>query len=80
MYSWIQEEHAEHLRTILQTLRRKQIYAKFNKCDFWLDKVVFLGHVILVEGIYVDPQKIKAIMNWEQPTNVIEVRSFSRLS
>ena len=65
MYSCNQKEHAEHLQTILQTLRQKQLYAKFNKCEFWTDKVVFLGLVIIAEGIYVDPQKIEAIMNWE---------------
>ena len=62
VYSRSQEEHEEHLRTILQTLRQKQLYAKFSKCEFWLDKVVFLGHVISAEGIYVDPQKIKAVV------------------
>ena len=43
---------------------------------FWLDKIAFLGHVISAEGIYVDPQKIEAVMNWERPTNVAEIRSF----
>ena len=80
VYSRSQEEHEEHLRTILQTLRQKQLYAKFNKCEFWLDKVVFLGHVISAEGIYVDPQKIEAVVNWERPTNVTEVRSFLGLA
>ena len=72
--------HAEHLWTILQTLKQKQLYAKFSKCDFWLDKVVFFGHVILAEGIYVDPQKIEAVVKWERPTNVTEVRSFLGLA
>ena len=76
VYSRNQEEHAEYLRTILQTLRQKQLYAKFNKCEFWLDKLVFLGHMISAERIYVDPQKIKAVVNWERPTNVIEIQSF----
>ena len=49
------EEHAEHLRTVLQILRERQLYAKFSKCQFWLDKVAFLGHVISTEGISVDP-------------------------
>ena len=73
VYSQNKEEHAIHLRTILQTLKQKQLYAKFNKCEFWLDKVVFLGHVILAQRIYVDPHKIEAVVNWERPTNVTEV-------
>ncbi|KAH9751681.1 Endonuclease [Citrus sinensis] len=67
-----EEVHAEYLRTILQTLRQKQLYVKFSKCEFWLDRVVFLGHMISAEGIYVDPQKIEAVVQWERPTNVIE--------
>ena len=63
VYSSGPKEHAEHLRTVLQILREHQLYAKFNKCQFWLDKVAFLGHVILAEGISVDPQKIEAIVN-----------------
>ena len=80
VYSRSQEDHEEHLRTVLQTLRQKQLYAKFSKCEFWLAKVVFLGHVISAEEIYVDPQKIEAIVNWELPTNVTEVRSFLGLA
>ena len=56
-YSGSPKEHAEHLRTILQILRERQLYAKFSKCQFWLDKVAFLGHVISVEGVSVDPRK-----------------------
>ncbi|CAI9763145.1 unnamed protein product [Fraxinus pennsylvanica] len=74
VYSRSRDGHAVHLRIILQTLRDKQLYAKFSKCEFWLDKVVFLGHVIFVEGIYVDPIKIEAMMKWESPTNVTEIR------
>ena len=60
----------------MQILRERQLYAKFSKCQFWLDKVAFLGHVISAEGISADPQKIEAIVNWKLPTNVSEVRSF----
>ena len=63
VYSGSPEEHAEHLRTVLQILRERQLYAKFSKCQFWLDKVAFLGDVISAEGISVDPQKIEAIVN-----------------
>ena len=63
VYSKSIVEHENHLRIILEILRDKQLYAKFSKCEFWLNKVVFLGHVILAEGIYVDPSKIAAIVN-----------------
>ena len=76
VYSGSPEEHAEHLQTVLQILRERQLYTKFSKCQFWLDKVAFLGHVISVEGISVDPQKIEAIVNWKPPTNVSEVHNF----
>ena len=63
VYSGGPEEHAEHLRTVLKILRERQLYTKFSKCQFLLDKVAFLGHVISEEGISVDPQKIEAIVN-----------------
>ena len=80
VYSSSKEEHAEHLRILLQTLREHQLYAKFIKCQFWLDRVTFLGHVVSAEGISVDPQKIEAIVDWKPPTNVTEVRSFLGLA
>ena len=80
VYSSSKEEHAEHLRIILQTLREHQLYAKFIKCQFWLDRVAFLGHVVSAEGISVDPQKIEAIVDWKPPTNITEVRSFLGLA
>ena len=70
------QEHEHHLRIILQTLRENQLFAKLSKCDFWLKEVSFLGHIVYVEGIRVDPVKIKAVMNWKPPQNVTEVRSF----
>src|SRR5262249_13705359 len=76
VYSKSQEEHEEHLAVVLQTLRENQLYAKLSKCEFWLDKVGFLGHVISKEGIQVDPQKVEAVSNWPRPTNVTEIRSF----
>ena len=80
VYSRDEEEHANHLRLVLQTLREKQLYAKFNKCEFWLDQVVFLGHIVSGEGIKVDPKKIEAVLNWEPPKNVPELRSFLGLA
>ena len=80
VYSGSPEEHAEHLRIVLQILREHQLYAKSSKCQFWLDKVAFLGHVISVEGVSVDPKKIEAVVNWKPPKNVSEVRSFLGLT
>ena len=80
VYSGSREKHAEHLRIMLETLREHQLYAKLSKCQFWLDRVAFLRHVISIEGIFVDPQKIEAIVNWQPPTNVTEIRSFLGLA
>ena len=63
MYSGSLEEHTEHLRIVLQILKERQLYAKLSKCQFWLERVAFLGHVISVEGVSVDPQKIEAVVN-----------------
>nr|GEZ58147.1 retrotransposon protein, putative, Ty3-gypsy subclass [Tanacetum cinerariifolium] len=61
IYSKNKEEHGEHLKTILKLLKDEKLYAKFSKCDFWLNSVQFLGHVIDSSGIHVDPAKIEAI-------------------
>ena len=74
------EEHSEHLRIVLQTLREQQLYAKLSKCRFLLDRVAFLGHVISVEGVSVDPHKIEAVASWKPPKSVSEVRSFLGLA
>ena len=79
IYSSSKEDHEEHLRVVLQILRENQLYAKFSKCQFWLDSVAFLGHVVSAEGVYVDPQKIEVIVNWKPPTNVTEIRNFMGL-
>ena len=80
VYSSSSEEHSEHMRIMLQTLREHQLYAKLSKCQFWLDRVAFLGHVISVEGVSVDPQKIEVVVNWKPPKNMSEVRSFLGLA
>jgi hypothetical protein len=80
IYSSSQMEHANHLREVLETLRRNKLYAKLSKCEFWLNEVVFLGHVISEKGISVDPKKIEAVLRWERPTNVTEIRSFLGLA
>nr|GEW34758.1 hypothetical protein [Tanacetum cinerariifolium] len=76
IYSKNKEEHEEHLKTILELLKREQLYEKFSKCNFWLESVQFRGHVIDREGIHVDPTKIEAIKNWVTPTTSTEVRQF----
>ncbi|KAA0025360.1 DNA/RNA polymerases superfamily protein [Cucumis melo var. makuwa] len=72
VYSMDKKAHAEHLRIVLQILHDKQLYAKFNKCEFWLNQVVFLGHVVSADGVSVDPQKVEAIVNWERPASATE--------
>ncbi|GJW02677.1 putative reverse transcriptase domain-containing protein [Tanacetum coccineum] len=72
-----EEEHAEHLKIILELLKKEELYAKFSKCEFWLSKVQFLGHVIDSEGIHVDPAKIESIKDWASPKTPIEIRSIS---
>jgi hypothetical protein len=76
VYSKSYEEHEQHLRQTLQTLRSRQLYAMLDKCDFWLKEVTFLGHVASSEGIFVDPQKVEVVLRWERPTTVTEIRSF----
>lgn len=78
IYSASEEEHAQHLRIVLQTLRDHQLYAKFSKCEFWLTEVHFLGHVISGQGISVDPAKVEAVLQWERPRTVTEISSSPR--
>nr|GFA15786.1 putative reverse transcriptase domain-containing protein [Tanacetum cinerariifolium] len=80
IYSKNKEEHEEHLKPILELFKREQLYAKFSKCDFWLESVQFLRHVIDSEGVYVDPAKIEAIKNWATSTTPTEVRQFLGLA
>ncbi|GKB42689.1 reverse transcriptase domain-containing protein [Tanacetum coccineum] len=79
VYSKDGEEHGNHLKVILKLLKKERLYAKFSKCDSWLDSVQCLGHVIDCNGVYVDPAKIEAIKNWAAPTMPMEVRQFLRL-
>ena len=76
IFSKTEEEHEEHLRLVLQRLREHQLYAKFSKCEFWIDEVPFLGHIISKGGIAIDPSKVKDVLEWERPQMVKEVRSF----
>jgi transposase InsO family protein len=80
VYSRSHEEHASHLRIVLQRLREHKLYAKLSKCEFWLDHVAFLGHIVSKDGLAVDPQKIAAVTEWQPPTTPTEVRSFLGLA
>ena len=80
VYSRDEQEHEQHLKIVLQTLREKKLYAKHSKCDFWLKEVSFLGHIVSGEGIRVYPVKIEAVVNWKPPQSVTEVRSFLGLA
>ncbi|KAJ9542729.1 hypothetical protein OSB04_029235 [Centaurea solstitialis] len=80
IYSKTKEDHVEHLREVLEILRKEQLYAKFSKCDFWLQEVQFLGHLVHREGIKVDPAKVEAVMKWETPKSPSKIRSFLGLA
>ncbi|GJS61437.1 putative nucleotidyltransferase, ribonuclease H [Tanacetum coccineum] len=80
VYSKSEEEHEQHLRIVLEILRQKKLYAKFLKCEFWLQQVAFLGHIVSADGIIMDPSKVEAITKWPRPTTVTEVRSFLGLA
>ncbi|GJZ13305.1 putative reverse transcriptase domain-containing protein [Tanacetum coccineum] len=80
IYSKNKQEHEEHLKLILELLKKEELYAKFSKCEFWIPKVQFLGHVIDSEGIHVDPAKIKSIKDWASPKSPTEIRQFLGLA
>jgi hypothetical protein len=80
IYSRNGSDHEQHLRLVLQKLRDNQPYAKYSKCEFWIDEVSFLGHIICNGGILVDPAKVKEIVVWSIPTTFTEIRSFLGLA
>ncbi|GKA31709.1 putative reverse transcriptase domain-containing protein [Tanacetum coccineum] len=80
IYSKDEKEHEEHLKAILEFLKKEQLYAKFSKCEFWISKVQFLGHVIDSDGIHVDPAKIESIKDWASPKTPTEIRQFLGLA
>ncbi|GJT52085.1 putative reverse transcriptase domain-containing protein [Tanacetum coccineum] len=80
IYSKNEKEHKEHLKQILELLKKEELYAKFSKCEFWIPKVQFLGHVIDSEGIHVDPAKIESIKDWTSPKSPTEIRQFLGLA
>ncbi|GJU98631.1 putative reverse transcriptase domain-containing protein [Tanacetum coccineum] len=80
IYSKNKQEHEEHLKLILELLKKEELYAKFSKCEFWIPKVQFLSHVIDSEGIHVDPSKIESIKDWASPKSPTEIRQFLGLA
>ncbi|GJY76560.1 putative reverse transcriptase domain-containing protein [Tanacetum coccineum] len=80
IYSKNKQEHKEHLKQILELLKKEELYAKFSKCEFWIPKVQFLGHVIDSKGIHVDPAKIESIKDWASPKSPTEIRQFLGLA
>jgi hypothetical protein len=80
IYSKNEREHEEHLQVVLSFLRENKLYGKLSKCSFFQKKIHYLGHIISGEGISVDPEKVKAIMEWPVPKNSPEVRSFMGLA
>ncbi|GKF69311.1 putative reverse transcriptase domain-containing protein, partial [Tanacetum coccineum] len=80
IYSKSKKEHEEHLRQILKLLKKEELYAKFSKCELWISKVQFLGHVIDCRGIHVDPAKIESIKDWTSSKTPTEIRQFLGLA
>nr|GFA71084.1 putative reverse transcriptase domain-containing protein [Tanacetum cinerariifolium] len=80
IYSKDEKEHEEHLKTILELLKKEELYAKFSKCEFWIPKVQFLGHMIDSQGIHVDPAKIESVKEWASPKSPTMIRQFLGLA
>jgi hypothetical protein len=76
IFSKNEEEHDEHLCLVLQKLRENQLYANLNKCKFWLKEVSFCGHIISEGEILVDPSKVKDVLSWNTPQNVLDIKRF----
>jgi hypothetical protein len=76
IYSQSEEEHVNHLKMVLQRLREHQLYTKLSKCEFWIDEVLFLCHIINKDGLAVDPKKVVDILNWKAPTDARGIKSF----
>jgi hypothetical protein len=79
IYSKNREEHEEHLRLVLQVLREHHLYSKNNKCELFQKKIHYLGHGLSKRGVAVDPDKIRSIMEWITPRDVLDIRSFMGL-
>ena len=80
IYSKNEREHDEHLRVVLSCLKENKLYGKLSKCSFFHKEIHYLGHIIFGEGISVDLEKVRAIMEWPVQKNFHEVRSFMGLA
>jgi hypothetical protein len=80
IYSQSEEEHVNHLKMVLQRLREHQLYAKLSKCEFWIDEVLFLGHIINKDVLAVDLKKVADILNWKAPTDARGIKSFNGMA
>ncbi|WVZ62939.1 hypothetical protein U9M48_012628 [Paspalum notatum var. saurae] len=80
IYSKTREEHEKQLRDVLEKLRKNQLYGKFSKCEFWLERVALLGRIVTAGGVSVDPEKVVAVSNWKTPRNMTEIKSFLGLA
>nr|GFA90646.1 hypothetical protein [Tanacetum cinerariifolium] len=78
IYSKDEKEHEEHLKAILELLKKEELYAKFSKCEFWIPKVQFLGHVVDSQGIHVDPAKIESVKDWASPKKILNAPTEAR--
>jgi hypothetical protein len=76
IYSNIMNEHLRHLKIVFEILKSNKLYAKANKCVFYSNQVEYLGHIIFVAGVWIDPQKIKVILDWPIPSNIKQLRGF----
>ncbi|CAN4123261.1 unnamed protein product [Withania somnifera] len=80
VYSRSKSDHEQHLRVILRTPREHKLYAKFSKCEFWLEYVAFLGHIVSKAGVSIDPARFEFVRDWPRPTIVYEIRGFIGLA
>jgi hypothetical protein len=80
VYSTDYAKHEGHLKIVMEKLHDERLFAKFKKCEFWLEEVSFLGHVVNKNGLAVDPAKVQVVVDWERPTSVQEIRSFLGLA
>lgn len=80
IYSKSKEEHLKQLRKVLEVLRKQKLYANLEKCSFLTNEIIFLGYIVSIEGIKVDPSKVEAINSWPIPQSIHDVRSFHGLA
>jgi hypothetical protein len=80
VYSRCEEEHEEHLHLFLYKLQDHRLFAKLSKCEFLWKQVAFLGHIISMGGISMDPSKVQDVLGWNSPRNVGDIQSFLRLT